>query len=240
MYHDNGNAELIAWYGKLPSSGDYIQRYMPTSLVNWWANWFQNSIFSWQKHKNTFDYTFKSAPIWNFAIPATLGPQFVQLGCLLPAMDKVGRLYPTCAVRYFTLDTWHPHMMSMTAQWYKRLGHILYTAIHCHHSAEQLEQALLKIPSLRVPFPKESEILSVIGMYDPTIPRLSWQQVTECFKADQYTSFWWTNQADGHALITCGHSGTLTPQLFCRLFNLNSKKQQSVTNGPGLYPKMFD
>lgn len=241
MYRENGNMDLIAWYGKLPSSGDYIQRYMPTSLVNWWANWFQNSMSNWQKNKNTLAYSFKSAPIWNFAIPATLGPQVVQIGCLLPAMDKVGRLYPICALRYFTLETWHPHMMSVTADWYDELGHILLNAVRCRHSAKQLEQALLDVPLLQPSFPKDSDILSIIGVYDPDVTRLSWEQVTECFKADQYTSFWWTNQADGRALATCGHSGTLTPQLFYRLFALTTpNQQQTVASGPGLYPKMFD
>lgn len=126
----------------------------------------------------------------------------------------------------------------MAAEWYRQLGHTLLNGVRNGFSAEQIDHSLLKIPALPTPpAESESEILSIIGFRHPDLPGLGWQQAADCFDPAQYTSFWWTNQCDGHPLYTHVHSGNLTVQLFSLLFEPNGWARPGRG---GQYPQMFD
>lgn len=94
MSNDLSPTASIGWYGKIPSAGDFLQRRLPDLVVNNWAHWFHNGLVNLQRDQpGPHGHPFSNAPVWNFVIPATLGSQYVQMGCLLPARDRVGRLY---------------------------------------------------------------------------------------------------------------------------------------------------
>ncbi|HFF8948837.1 type VI secretion system-associated protein TagF [Serratia marcescens] len=239
MSTDSSAPTSIGWYGKLPSAGDFLQRRLPDPVVNNWAHWFHNGLVNLQRDaQGPNDHPFSNAPVWNFVIPATLGSQYVQMGCLLPARDRVGRRYPICALRLFSQQDWRPQQLNMAASWYQQLGHTLLNGVRNGFSAEQIDRTLQAIPALPSP-PEEadSEILSIIGFQHPDVPGLGWQQAADCFDPAQYTSFWWTNQADGHPLYTHVHSGNLTVQLFSLLFEPNGWARPGRG---GQYPQMFD
>ncbi|CAI0701189.1 TPA: type VI secretion system-associated protein TagF [Serratia fonticola] len=229
----------IGWYGKIPAEGDFLQRRLPNAVINRWAHWFQSGLLNLQHElpdngKHLFGY----APVWNFVIPAPLGNQYVQMGCLLPARDRVGRYYPVCAMRLWALHDWRKQQLNIAANWYNQLGHTLLNGVRNGFSAEQIDRALLAIPELPTPVAEEeSDILSIIGLPHQPESRLMWQQAADCFEPAQYSSFWWTNQADGHPLYTHVHSGNLTVQLFSLLFNPNG---WSRPGRGGQYPQLFD
>ncbi|MBW7984910.1 type VI secretion system-associated protein TagF [Enterobacillus tribolii] len=227
------------WYGKLPATGDFLQRRLPAPVVNHWAQWFHNGLAGRQRRQEEMELPpFSAAPVWNFVVPATLGNRYIQMGCMMPACDSVGRNYPVCAMQLFSPDDWHPYQLNMSAEWYQHLGFALLRGVRNILSAEQVDQSLQALMPLSGPPEKSgAEILSVIGFQHPDVPPLSWQQVADCFDPEQYSSFWWTNQADGAPLYTHVHSGNLTVQLFTQLF------EPTVWNRPGRggqYPQMFD
>ncbi|WP_413480928.1 type VI secretion system-associated protein TagF [Serratia proteamaculans] len=239
MSNDPSPTTSIGWYGKIPSAGDFLQRRLPDLVVNNWAHWFHNGLVNLQRNPpGPNGHPFSNAPVWNFVIPATLGSQYVQMGCLLPARDRVGRHYPICALRLFCQQDWRMQQLNMAAEWYNQLGHRLLNGVRNGFSAEQLDRSLLEIPVLASPpVETDSEILSIIGFQHPDVPGLGWQQAADCFDPAQYTSFWWTNQADGHPLYTHVHSGNLTVQLFSLLFEPNGWARPGRG---GQYPQMFD
>ncbi|WP_423783674.1 type VI secretion system-associated protein TagF [Gibbsiella quercinecans] len=239
MSNEHPLSAHIGWYGKIPAAGDFLQRRLPDAVINHWAHWFHNGLANLQRSlPDSANQVFSSAPVWNFAVPATLGVPYVQLGCLLPARDRVGRHYPICALRLFTPEQWRNPQLNHAAQWYQQLGYTLLNGVRNGYSAEQIDRALLAIPALPAPPPEsESDILAIIGDPSPERPRLGWQQAADCFDPAQYTSFWWTNQADGHPLYTHVHSGNLTVQLFALLFELNGWARAGRR---GQYPQMFD
>ncbi|WP_037385198.1 type VI secretion system-associated protein TagF [Serratia sp. DD3] len=229
----------IGWYGKIPAEGDFLQRRLPNTVINRWANWFRSGLLNLQQElPNDGKHPFGHAPVWNFVIPATLGNQYVQMGCLLPASDRVGRYYPVCAIRLWSLNDWHKQQLNGAADWYKQLGHTLLNGVRNGFSAEQIDHSLLAIPALSILLNEEqSDILSIIGLPQQPENRLTWQQVADCFEPTQYSSYWWTNQADGHPLFTHVHSGNLNVQLFSLLFNPHGR---SRTGRGGQYPQLFD
>lgn len=99
------HSPAIGWYGKLPSAGDFLQRRFPDAVARQWTHWFQVGLLNWQKNEEQRPgetQRFAKAPVWNFVVPPMLGSQLVQMGCLLPARDSVGRQYPVCALFSFT------------------------------------------------------------------------------------------------------------------------------------------
>ena len=89
----------LGWYGKLPRTGDFIQRQLAEPVVASWANWFQQGLTHWHHHSGASSEEFLRAPVWNFVLPATTGVQRVQMGCLskhilIPRM--LSRMAPIC------------------------------------------------------------------------------------------------------------------------------------------------
>ncbi|WP_312951313.1 type VI secretion system-associated protein TagF [Superficieibacter sp.] len=228
-----------SWYGKLPSAGDFLQRRFPDVIQRQWSHWFQVGLLAWQQEElRSGERQFSKAPVWNFLVPPMLGSQMVQMGCLIPARDSVGRQYPLCAQIAFNPSEWSAHLLAQADNWYQPLGRALLYAVRNSFSADQLDQTLLAIPT---PQPVESvrhpEILDVIGYSGEDFSGLSWPQAAECFDPQRQTSFWWTNRCDGYPLYTHVHSGNFTGQLFTLLF---APAGGSRPGRHGLYPPMFE
>ena len=152
MSTDSSAPTSIGWYGKLPSAGDFLQRRLPDPVVNNWAHWFHNGLVNLQRDaQGPNGHPFSNAPVWNFVIPATLGSPYVQMGCLLPARDRVGRRYPICALRLFSQQDWRPQQLNMAASWYQQLGYTLLNGVRNGFSAEQIDRTLQAIPALPSP-----------------------------------------------------------------------------------------
>lgn len=230
----------IGWYGKLPSAGDFLKRRFPETLWQQWTHWFQVGLLNWQQNEDQRadgDRSFSAAPVWNFVVPPMLGSQLVQMGCLLPARDNVGRQYPVCALLTFSPQSWTQPQLALAGEWYQQVGRTLLNAVRNAYSAELLDQALLSIPAPVLPAAESrSDILDVIGYADRPCT-LSWRQVSDCFDPQHYTSFWWTNQTDGYPLYTHVHSGNFTGQLFSMLFD---PAAGAKPGRHGLYPPMFE
>lgn len=229
------NTEL-GWYGKLPSTGDFLQRRLPEAMVNSWSNWFQLGLSHWHHHSERNAELFSRAPVWNFALPATLGVQRVQIGCLLASRDRVGRVWPLLAVQSVPVSLWHPAQLAVSGDWFSHLGQTLHRAVSTNVTPDALSQALLSLPPLSLPDTGRSDIMDVIGYQD--LPcTLAWHEVSQRFNPGQYTSYWWTNQSDGYPLVSHKHSGNLTAQLFSQLFDPAAVAQPGRH---GLYPPMFE
>ncbi|HEI3539061.1 TPA: type VI secretion system-associated protein TagF [Escherichia coli] len=227
----------IGWYGKLPSAGDFLRRRFPEALQRQWSHWFQAGLLNWQKmdeQRGRGNRQFARAPVWNFVVPPMLDSQQVQMGCLMPGGDSVGRQYPLVAMVAFSPAGWTQQHLALAGDWYQKLGGVLHHAMRNAFSAGQLDQALLTIPSPSLPAREESP--DVPG--DPeTQATLSWRQVVECFDMRRQTSFWWTNRSDGYPLYTHVHSGNFTGQLFSLLFDPAGGARPGRH---GLYPPMFE
>ncbi|WP_147197198.1 type VI secretion system-associated protein TagF [Pantoea sp. MBD-2R] len=227
---------MLGWYGKLPGTGDFLQRRLPEAIVASWSNWFQQGLSLWYHQSEGDGELFSRAPVWNFAVPATLGVQRVQIGCLLPSRDRVGRTWPLLALQSVPVSLWHPAQLAVSGDWFQTLGETLHQAVSQQSTPERLEQRLLTLPPLSLPDTGRSDIMDVIGYQD--LPcTLAWHEVATRFDPMRYTSYWWTNQSDGYPLASHKHSGNLTAQLFSQLFDPAAVAQPGRH---GLYPPMFE
>nr|WP_024967864.1 type VI secretion system-associated protein TagF [Pantoea sp. IMH] len=226
----------LGWYGKLPGTGDFFQARLPEAIIASWTTWFQQGLNHLHHHSDSGSETFRRAPVWNFALPATLGVQRVQIGCMLPSRDRVGRAWPLIALQSVPVSHWHPAQLFVSGDWFLRLGETLHQAVSTPATPDELAQSLRALLPLSLPDSGQSAIMDVIGYQD--LPcSLGWREVADRFDPMQYTSYWWTNQSDGYPLVSHKHSGNLTAQLFSLLFD---PAAVALPGRHGLYPPMFE
>ncbi len=87
------------WFGKLPSTGDFIHHRLTEQVITPWNHWFQQGLIHWHQQDAAVSADFLRAPVvWNFVLPITPTRQQVQMGCLLPSCAIVwgapGRCWP--------------------------------------------------------------------------------------------------------------------------------------------------
>lgn len=224
------------WYGKLPSTGDFLHHRLSEQQISPWNHWFQQGLMHWHQQAWSYSANFLHAPVWNFVLPVTATRPHVQMGCLLPSCDRVGRAWPLLVLQSVPMKYWHPAQLAISGDWFQEVGSTMVQAVQQRHTAEWLEQALCGIAPLSLPDTGRSDIMDVIGYQD--LPcTLDWREVATRFDPLQYTSYWWTNQSDGYPLASHKHSGNLTAQLFSQLFHPAAAAQPGRH---GLYPPMFD
>lgn len=160
----------------------------------------------------------------------------MQLGCLLPSCDRVGRAWPLLALHSIPLSAWHASQLAISGDWYQELGALLWQAVRDRHSPDALETQIQQLAPLLLPDKQRSDIMDVIG-FDDLPCTLSWREVADRFDPQQHISYWWSNRSDGFAHATHKHSGPLTAQLFSLLFNPAAGAQPGRN---GLYPPMFE
>ena len=230
-------SDSLGWYGKMPSSGDFVHRRLDQGLIGWWHRWLSSGLIA--MHESgllSAEQEYMSAPIWNFLIPASLGCDRVQMGCLAPSRDRVGRVYPLLAVLHVPAAQYEAQQVSGSGRFYEHLGRSLLAAVGHGCSATQFEQniqgargtltqMLTRASTQMTEDDGSSDILDILNGGHETAPieKLNqndsrWPELALCFNSDAHNSYWWTNQANGAAQKSLVHGGALNITLFNSLF----------------------
>jgi type VI secretion system protein ImpM len=125
-----------AWYGKLPSLGDFASRRLTTDFVQHWDLWLAESL---QAQRDALGEGWRDAylhsPVWRFVcapgvlpiahlftdsaefstgalMPQTVQPQSPAfMGVLMPSVDRVGRYFPFTLIQ--ALNAWPRHALAL-------------------------------------------------------------------------------------------------------------------------------
>ncbi|MVW70258.1 MULTISPECIES: type VI secretion system-associated protein TagF [unclassified Bordetella] len=221
----------LGWYGKIPASGDFVHRRLPRELIAWWDRWLQFGLAAVKQAPNdSASRSFATAPIWNFAIPSGPSGGAVQLGCLAPSRDRVGRAYPLCVTWTVAAAHYDAGMLDGATEFYRKIGAGILSAVRHGCATEQFDRELLAVPLPCAARPSVasssgSDIMDILNAgRDAVAAPLSsrelaaWPELSLCFNPSSHTSYWWTNQADGASHQTYIHGGALNAALFTRLF----------------------
>lgn len=211
----------VGWYGKIPAAGDFVMRQLPYPLLRAWERWMQSGLNALrQQGAQMLSQHYAVAPAWNFLLPAGLGCDAVQLGCLAPSHDRVGRHYPVAAILGVPPAEFDNALLEGAAPFYRQVGEAILGAVRQELSVEQLSDRLAAVPGDwrgRPPRGGAGDILAVLepGAGDQG---LAWPELSLSFDARGATGFWWTHQGDGAPLQTHTHNGEPDDALFVRLF----------------------
>jgi len=228
----NAEGFRLGWYGKLPASGDFVHRGLDRNLVQWWDRWLQRGVADVLRVSRDSEAAYLRAPFWNFVLPAGLGTSLVQLGCVGPGRDRVGRCFPLVLVLCVDTGVYRPGMLERSAGLYGCLGASLLGALRHGCSAAQLDESLSgaesSLRTLRETLPPvspdEDDILSVLNGGHEVAPLArsdrgsGWPELPRYFNEHSVSSYWWTNPVEGAAHKSHVHGGALNATLFSRLF----------------------
>ncbi|BCG04511.1 type VI secretion system protein ImpM (plasmid) [Paraburkholderia sp. PGU19] len=213
----NGRLLQFGWFGKLPGAGDFVNRGMSAGLAAWWDSWVQRGMVELrQGAADGLARYFAVAPVWHFAIPGGTGAGCVQLGCLAPSCDRVGRYYPVVAALVLDADAYTPDATLAATGLAGDVGAALIDAVREAQGPEQLDDVLRGIH-----MPREA------GARDPSdgdarraceVQTAGWPNLAEFFDPHGATSFWWTLQVNDSPPRTYAHTGRFDARLFRTLF----------------------
>ncbi|TDG22174.1 type VI secretion system-associated protein TagF [Paraburkholderia silviterrae] len=199
---------LPAWYGKLPGAGDFVGRRMPGALARTWEQWLSQGMAAGRARLEAH------APLWSFAIPAGSGDGWVQLGCVAPSCDRVGRRYPLVVAQPIAPAG------AVRDRAHEGRGADARSALAGADVRIRLMSAIVRDAIRSALGPEDFDMALAQGIqYDAGAPAAAggWPNLWEYFDPNGMTSFWWTDAGDG-APRTDVHTGGLDAALFERLF----------------------
>jgi type VI secretion system protein ImpM len=200
----------IGWFGKLPSSGDFVFRRLPRSLLDGLDDWMRHGLADLRgTMPNDWKETFASAPVWNCAVPACVAGGNTLIGVLAPSHDRVGREFPLCAGVVVPQGISPMPLLAEAHGWLAALGRIVLDAREHQVPLDVFDAA---IQAIALPRERQhglsseggDDILAVLGTGPvdvPTVPMplahaMPWPELPMMFDPEKPMSFWWT-QAGG-------------------------------------------
>jgi len=119
------------WYGKLPSSGDFVTRRLSPAFIEPWDAWL-NAMLAGSRERLGADWrdAFLSAPAWRFVLaPGVLTPEG-WAGVIVPSVDTVGRYFPLTVASALPPRSLDPVATLVRAhRWYAEVEPVAYAAL---------------------------------------------------------------------------------------------------------------
>lgn len=230
---DVTSAAAPAWFGKIPSLGDFVSRRTPHGLASLWDAWIRQGL----EHMRLADGDqawkdrFIRGPLWYFHCPALVTGVAV-VGAIAPSMDRVGRYYPLTVFAPVPASFDASEAAKLLPPFLTQVGHAILVARSRSLSAEELDRQVLRIPppfrddAQRRPSNLIGDILENLGdasglegaaIWIPDALDLRPETV-----APSRTSVWWTTSHPTASVPSAPrqwiHSGPLCEFPFSQLF----------------------
>jgi len=153
------------WFGKLPSSGDFVTRRVHPSFIERWDAWL-NAMLAGSRERLGAGWreTFLSAPAWRFVLaPGVIGADG-WAGVIMPSVDSVGRYFPLTVVSQLPVKGMDAVTTLFRAHnWYAEVEPV--TAVALAPDAE-IETFDAQLSNRRFP----RELIAVLDESEETIP----------------------------------------------------------------------
>lgn len=132
--------QSLGYFGKLPSHGDFISRYLPNKFISPWDLWLQETMVAC-KHSFQGDWiaNYMTMPVYHFALSSGICGETVWTGILMPSRDYSGRLFPfTMATPLSSSQTLATHVPLTHNNWLEKLQNIALTTLTRDFTQERL------------------------------------------------------------------------------------------------------
>ena len=119
------------WYGKIPSTGDFITRRLPAAFTESWDRWLQEAIAGSRDRLGArWLDSYLSMPAWRFLLSPGMVTPDGWAGLMLPSVDAASRHFPlTIAVALPSASLNLPATLFAAARWYDEVEEIALSAI---------------------------------------------------------------------------------------------------------------
>ena len=210
-------AQSLAWFGKLPSAGDFISRRMPYAVQQYWDRWCAASMESLKERNPISGWgLWGNMPKWAFLLPTQPGVPFGQLGVIAPSCDRVGRNFPflvTTALNDENLIEVVPRAMLIGLAWSAAITEAQMSRSHIETLDAKLAAALALQLQQDVPG-GDGDLTLPPGVSPLTLP---WPELAASFDLHGPESYWWSVPPATTGFRARTHNGALTAYHFATL-----------------------
>lgn len=131
--------QITGLFGKLPAHGDFLQRNLPSKVVNAWDSWLQTFVGSSQERLGEqWLEIYLTSPIWRFCWSPGVMDDHYWAGIMLPSVDRVGRYFPFSVLHQLPAETMPCAFMSQQNTFFERLEEPVLKALQGQTQVEDL------------------------------------------------------------------------------------------------------
>lgn len=235
----HASAPIVGWYGKTPSTGDFISRRLSRAIIDKLDAWLQAGMTAIrEKAPDAWQEQYASAPIWNAVLPAGIISSKVCVAIVAASFDRVGRRFPFCVIAALPARETTLARFTSLPDYCAGLSRLVDETIRKSIGADELDQRLFALTAQCVrdeasALADLSDITAILGdaALDgnlTTVPLnaqslFPWPDLTRTFDPAGATSYWWGNAEPGKLYCGFTHSGDLNARLFSTLFGAAMK-----------------
>lgn len=217
---DEGNvtadapAQTLAWFGKLPSAGDFISRRMPYAVQQFWDRWCAASMESLKERNPVSGWgLWGNMPKWAFLLPVQPGVPFGQLGVIAPSCDRVGRNFPFLVTTAFLEENVAdvvPRAALIGLAWSAAITEAQIARSHIEALDSKLIEMLGRQLAQEIPG-SDGDLTLPPGVSPLTLP---WPELTRSFDIRGTESYWWSVPPATTGFRARTHNGPLSTYHF--------------------------
>ena len=211
---DDRRIQSFAWYGKLPSAGDFISRRMPYGLQQFWDAWLATGMETLkERHPVSGWAVWGAMPKWAFLLPCQPGVPIAQLGVLAPSCDRVGRVFPfltTTAIVADNATNILPRAAAISLAWSEVIAEAQAARSMVETVDARLAEALTGILADDVPL-VDGDVTLPQGVSPTSLP---WPGLAEQFDLGGSESYWWSVPPANTGFRAKTHHGPLNATQF--------------------------
>ncbi len=186
-------ASSLAWFGKLPSAGDFVSRHMPYAVQQFWDRWCADGMDMLKASTQATGLdVWGSTPRWAFVLPAQPGVPTGQMGVVAPSCDRVGRIFPfivTVPVVPDQRDLLLSRAALLGLAWGQVVGQAQESRLSIDAVDHGLHTALTQTLATEPVQDDDGETTLPRGMNPSSLP---WPQLGQTFDLHGSESHWWS------------------------------------------------
>ena len=224
-------ASMVGWYGKTPSTGDFVSRRLARPTLNEVDRWCEVGMLALRERApDTWERAYASAPTWNALVPARVIAPHACLVAVAASSDRVGRRFPFCVVAA------PPHAalagIASLGEYGEAMSALVEQSTHASIGMDEFDARLSALATRYFDGAAASDSSDIGAVLDElaidatdlvTVPfgaraAFPWPDLARTFEPAGTTSYWWGHRASAPSPGGFTHRGTLTPSLFVLLF----------------------
>ncbi len=214
---EGGPGTGFAWFGKVPSAGDFVSRRMPYTLQQFWDRWCASGMEAFKAGNPASGWEFwQGVPKWAFLLPVQPGIATGQFGVMAPSCDRVGRNFPFLVISPLAQGnaaTLLPRAAALGLAWSDVIGEAQLGRQGIDVLDARLESALAEVLS-SAPAIDDSDRTLPRGMNPVTAP---WPDLANTFDPQGSESYWWSVPPASTGFRARTHVGPLSGMHFLAL-----------------------
>ncbi|MCM2252992.1 MAG: type VI secretion system-associated protein TagF [Ramlibacter sp.] len=189
-------ARRFAWFGKLPSAGDFVSRRMPYAVRQFWDRWCADGMDALKASSGASGLdVWGATPKWAFLLPGQPGVPTGQLGVFAPSCDRVGRIFPFIVVAPLVPDQQSvlvDRAAALGLAWGEAVGQAQAARLGIDALDAGLHAALAETLAGEPDEDDDDDRTTLPLGIDPAPAPLPWPRLSRDFDMRGSQSYWWS------------------------------------------------